>query len=743
MMLKKLLRTVVGFILTLVYRVEVSGMENYHKAGKRVLIVANHTSFLDPLLLWVFLPDDITFAINTGISQRWWLQPFLGLSHIFPMNPTQPMSLKALIHHFRDDTRTVIFPEGRITTTGGLMKIFDGTGMVADKTQAIVLPIRIYGGQFSHVSRLHKVFRLRLFPKITISILPPTRVLTPENLRGKVRRKFSGHLLADIMSEMMFSTSVFRQTIFQSLLDARTIHGGKHEIAEDMERKPLSYDTLITRAIVLGNALAKLTKEGENVGVFLPNSTKTLVTILALQLRGRIPAMLNYSTGSASMLAACRIGEVKTVLTSRQFLEKGKLSGEAEALTKQVQLVYLEDLALTITGQDKIKALWQCLTADCWYPKTAQNPDHPAVVLFTSGSEGTPKGVVLSHANVLANLKQLESRTDFTPLDVVLNFLPTFHSFGFSIGSMLPILTGMKVLFYPTPLHYAVIPEIAYEIRATVMFGTNTFLAAYAKKAHPYDFHSVRYVVAGAEKLQENTRAAWMEKFGVRIMEGYGATETAPVTSVNTNIYYKVGTVGRFMPGMEHKLEPIPGIKDAGQLHVKGPNIMLGYLLADNPGKLVPPESLYGKGWYNTGDIVHVDEEGYISIKGRSKRFAKVSGEMVSLTAVEQLAANAWPNALHAATNIPDARKGELVILLTTQKDATTQYLSAASPGVAAISLPKKILVVDSIPMLATGKVNYPGVSELVHSLVFEQDDSDQVDRKSDKFGEIYEDEDD
>ncbi len=743
-MLKKLLRTVVGFILALVYRVEITGMDNYKKAGKRVLIIANHTSFLDPLMLWVYLPDDITFAINTGISQRWWLQPFLGLSHIFPMNPTQPMSLKNLIHYFRDDdTRTVIFPEGRITTTGGLMKVFDGTGMVADKTQAVVLPIRIYGGQFTHFSRLHKVFRLRLFPKITINILPPTRVITPEYLRGKARRKFSGHLLADIMTEMMFTTSVFRQTIFQSLLDARTIHGGKHEIAEDLERKPLTYNTLMTRTIVLGNVIAKLTKESENVGVFLPNSTKTLVTILALQLHGRVPAMLNYSTGSAAMLSACRIGEVKTVLTSRQFLEKGRLADEAEALSKQVQLVYLEDIAQTITRKDKIKALWQCKTADNWYHKTAQHPDHPAVVLFTSGSEGTPKGVVLSHANVLANLKQLEARTDFTPLDVVLNFLPMFHSFGFTIGSMLPILTGMKVFFYPTPLHYAVIPEIAYEIRATVMFGTNTFLAAYAKKGHPYDFHTMRYVVAGAEKLQENTRVAWMDKFGVRIMEGYGATETAPVASVNTNIYYKAGTVGRFMPSMEYKLEPIPGIEGAGQLHVKGPNIMLGYLLADNPGKLVPPESTYGKGWYNTGDIVHVDEEGYISIRGRSKRFAKVSGEMVSLTAVEQLATNAWPNALHAATSIPDARKGEMVILLTTQKDATTHQLALASPGVAAISLPRKIMAVDSIPVLASGKINYPAVSDLVLNMAIEPDESDLEEAKSDKFGDIYEDVDD
>ena len=294
-----------------------------------------------------------------------------------------------------------------------------------------------------------------------------------------------------------------------------------------------------------------------------------------------------------------------------------------------------------------------------------------------------------------------------------------FHSFGFTVGTILPIISGMKTFFYPTPLHFSVIPEIAYEIHATIMFGTNTFFAAYAKKAHAYDFFNMRYVVAGAEKLQENTRQIWADKFGIRILEGYGATETSPITSVNTPMYYKAGSVGRFMPAMEYKLETIPGINDAGQLHVKGPNIMLGYLLADNPGVLVLPESIYGKGWHDTGDIVNVDNEGFISIRGRSKRFAKVGGEMVSLTAVEQLAINAWPDAHHAAISIVDAKKGEQIILVTTQKQAVISDLIAASPGISNISIPKKILIVDSIPVMATGKINYPAVLNLTNELKF------------------------
>jgi len=714
-----MLKIFLRWLLVLMYRVELTGLDNYMKAGNRVLIVVNHTSFLDPLLLGVFLPDNITFAINTQISQRWWLKPFLRLSHVFPMDPTHPLSLKDLIHHLEHDTKTVIFPEGRISVTGSLMKIYDGTGMVADKSKATILPIRISGAQYTHFSKLQRIVRLRLFPKITIHISTPTHISAPDNLKGKSRREYCGHLLADIMTKMMFDTSPYRQTIFSSLLESRKIHGGRHRITDDLDRNRLSYNNLITRSIVLGQAFKNMTELGDNVGIFLPNSSTTLITILGLQLYGRVPAMLNYSLGSVSVLSACQTAQIKIVLTSHRFITLGNLTDEAEQLSKQCVLIYLEDLAKNISAFNKLTALIESTTTAFWYNPKLVNPDSPAVVLFTSGSEGTPKGVVLSHANIIGNLKQLEACISFNAQDIVLNFLPMFHSFGFTVGTILPIISGMKTFFYPTPLHFSVIPEIAYEIHATIMFGTNTFFAAYAKKAHAYDFFNMRYVVAGAEKLQENTRQIWADKFGIRILEGYGATETSPITSVNTPMYYKAGSVGRFMPAMEYKLETIPGINDAGQLHVKGPNIMLGYLLADNPGVLVLPESIYGKGWHDTGDIVNVDNEGFISIRGRSKRFAKVGGEMVSLTAVEQLAINAWPDAHHAAISIVDAKKGEQIILVTTQKQAVISDLIAASPGISNISIPKKILIVDSIPVMATGKINYPAVLILTNELKF------------------------
>ena len=701
-MLKKSLRT----ILKLLYRVEVVGLENYYNAGNRVLIVANHCSFLDPPLLAAFLPDEITFAINTHIAGKWWMKPFLGLATVFLVDPTHPMSLKNLIHYLQHDTKVLIFPEGRITTTGSLMKIYDGTGMVADKSDAMILPIQITGAKYTPFSKLSGIARLRWFPKITLTILPPTHIQARKELSGKNRRKSSGHILADLMADMQFIASPTRQTIFASLLNARHIHGGKHFVAEDLERKPLSYDALITRTLIIGHALQKITQPNENVGVLLPNSSKTLCVLLGLQQQQRVPAMLNYSTGAAGMISACQTAQIKTVLSSRKFVELAHLQTDLDLLSEKVDVIYLEDLAETISTQDKLRGAWQSKTAQFWH-KNDVNPDNPAVILFTSGSEGTPKGVVLSHANILSNHQQVSARIDFNPQDVILNFLPMFHSFGFTVGTLLPVLNGMKTFFYPTPLHFSIIPEMAYETNATIMFGTNTFLAAYGKKAHPYDFYKLRYVVAGAEKLQDNTRELWAEKFGVRILEGYGATETAPVAAVNTPMDYKVGTVGRLLPHLESRIEPVEGIDDAGRLHLRGANIMLGYLLADNAGKLQPTESIYGAGWYDTGDIVHIDDDGFLSIRGRCKRFAKIGGEMVSLPFVEQLVMKAWEKGHHAVISLPDAKKGEKIILITTQKDATLRELASVSGGVSAINLPKKIMFIDAIPVMATGKTDY------------------------------------
>lgn len=722
-MMKRFLR----WILTALYKVDVKGLENLDRAGERVLIVANHTSFLDAVLLVAFLPGNLTFAVNTFIAQSKLLKPFLALAKIFPMDPTNPLSAKSLIRFLQQDNRAVIFPEGRITVTGSLMKIYDGTGLVADKSEAMVVPIRIDGAQYTPFSRLRGRLRLRWFPKISLTVLEPRQVSPAADIRGRARRKAAGKALADIMTEMMFATSNCRRTMFQALLDARAIHGGDHVIVEDIQRRPLTYNKLVTASLVLGKSMAEKTRAGEYVGVLLPSMTSTVVSFLGLHAYGRIPAMLNYTVGAKGMLSACETAQIRTVITSQRFIKAAKLEDAAQLLQDKVNLVYLEDLAAGISWWDKLKGWVQTRTALASYRRNggSMDADNPAVVLFTSGSEGVPKGVVLSHTNLLSNREQLAARVDFSAQDTILNALPLFHSFGLTAGTLLPLFSGLKTFFYPSPLHYRIVPEIAYDVNATVLFGTNTFLAGYARFAHPYDFYSVRYVFAGAEKLQEETRRVWAEKFGVRIFEGYGATETSPVLSANTPMENAIGSVGRLLPGIESQLEPVPGVNEGGRLYVRGPNIMLGYLLHDQPGQLVPAQCELGKGWYDTGDIVTIDDEGFIRIQGRAKRFAKIGGEMVSLTAVEELVAKVWPDVNHAVVALPDKAKGEQLVLLTEQSDAERSALLqwAKSEGVGEINVPKRILPLRQVPLLGTGKIDYVAAKTAAEAAFADQEE--------------------
>lgn len=706
------------WLLSRLYKVEVSGLEHFHQASEQVLIVANHTSFLDALLLWAFLPGELTFAINTHIAKRAWVRPLLLFARVFPMDPSDPLSSKALIRYLKGNRKAVIFPEGRITVTGSLMKIYDGPGMVADKAGARVLPVRIDGAQYTPFSRLRGRMRLRWFPAIRLNILPARSLSPPPEVEGRERRKYAARLLTDLMTEMIFATSNYRRTLFSALLDARHVHGGRHRVIEDIERRPLTYNQVLARSHILGEALAKRSAPGEYVGILLPNMTSTVTVLMGLAAYRRIPALLNYTLGAHGMATACETAQIKTVLTSRRFIEAAKLEEAAARLSQGVRLVYLEDLAQDISTGAKFK--WRLLApfAGLWYRRQGHtaSPDAPAVVLFTSGSEGTPKGVVLSHANLLANCAQLAARVDFNAQDIILNTLPLFHSFGLTAGTLLPLLSGMHAFLYPSPLHYRIVPEIAYEINATILFGTNTFLAGYARYAHPYDFYSVRYVFAGAEKLQKETQRLWARKFGLRIFEGYGTTETSPALATNTPMENEEGTVGRLLPGIEYQLEPVAGVEQGGRLFVRGPNIMRGYLLHDRPGELVPINSPLGAGWYDTGDIVTIDEDGYLRIRGRAKRFAKIGGEMVSLAAIEELAAACWPNAQHAAVAMADAKKGEQVILVTSQARAerTDLIAYAKRDGIGEISLPKIILARKALPLLGTGKIDYSSLGALV-----------------------------
>ncbi|MGF7052498.1 acyl-[acyl-carrier-protein]-phospholipid O-acyltransferase/long-chain-fatty-acid--[acyl-carrier-protein] ligase [Bosea sp. OAE752] len=516
------------------------------------------------------------------------------------------------------------------------------------------------------------------------------------------------------MAATTFDAAGARITIFRALLQAVVRHGKNRVALEDPERQPITYGRLVLGALVLGRKLAALTGERETVGVLLPNMQGMAVTLFALLAYGRVPAMLNFTAGVKNLRAAGELAQLKTIVTSRRFVERGELDNEIAALGEGRRVIYLEDIRKQVTSLDKAWGALQSLAPGLVHKRYEAAPDDPAVILFTSGTEGTPKGVVLSHANLVSNARQVFSHAAgaISERDVFMNPLPAFHSFGLTAGMLVPLLHGMKVVLYPSPLHYKQVPKLIGDMKATFLLATDTFLQGYARAADKDDLMSVRFVVAGAERVKPETKRMW-EPYGTTILEGYGCTECSPVLAVNTPQAIREGRVGQLLPGIEAKLEPVEGIHEGGRLTVRGPNVMAGYLDPQQPGKVVPPEG----GWHDTGDIV-VIEDGFVAIRGRAKRFAKLGGEMVSLAAVETMVAKLWPDQNHVVVGLPDPRKGEQLILVTEKADADRAALQEAAKqqGFPELWVPRAILVTQAIPVLGNGKIDYGATRELAAS---------------------------
>jgi acyl-[acyl-carrier-protein]-phospholipid O-acyltransferase / long-chain-fatty-acid--[acyl-carrier-protein] ligase len=705
---RRLARRVLRSVARVLFRVRVHG-----DAGKflneRTLIVANHESLIDGLLLAVFLPVQATFVVHTTVARNplnAWMLRFIP--HLL-VDSTSPLAMKIICKLVETGTPVVIFPEGRLTVTGSLMKVYDGAAFIAAKTGATIVPTRIDGAGRSYFGRLAGIYPLKLFPKITITVLQPRKIAMPDLPSSKERRRRAGETMRRILLEMQVVTQPPR-TLFQAFLEAKSTFGDGYKLVEDVRLEEESYGSLLRMSLGLSRLVAPMTKIDETVGVLMPNAAATLALLLGLSAARRVPAMLNYTAGVDGVNSACIAANIRKIVASRAFIEKARLEALVAGLSG-LEVIYLEDLKTRLSLLDK---LWIALAQR--FPKmaiVAQEPGDAAAVLFTSGSEGKPKGVVHSHISLLSNIAQIRSIADFTPLDKFMVALPLFHSFGLACGAIMPLVSGCKVFLYPSPLHYRIIPELVYDRNCTVLFGTSTFLANYGKYAHPYDFGRLRYVVAGAEKLSDEVRQAWLDKFGIRILEGYGVTECAPVIAVNVPMACRIGTVGHLVPCMEYSLEPITGIEQGGALHVKGPNVMKGYLLYDKPGVLQPPNSI-GAGWYATGDIVEIDRDDFVHIRGRVKRFAKIAGEMISLEVVERIAAQAAPGLMHAASSRPDSAKGEAIVLFTTDVSLRRERLSAAAKILQApeLAVPRDIRFVDEIPLLGTGKTDYLRLKE-------------------------------
>ncbi|MCI5044813.1 MAG: AMP-binding protein [Aquisalinus sp.] len=494
-----------------------------------------------------------------------------------------------------------------------------------------------------------------------------------------------------------------RTTVLARLLKTRSRVNKNTVAIEEADGNTVTYEKLLQGVFALGSAFRRHTAKGENVGVLMPTSAGGVIAFLACQVYGRVPAMLNFSAGTKNLFSAMRTGKIKTIITAHKFIELAELQDLVEELKTKAEIIYLEDLRENLTTVDKL-----CAVVGPIFPALVRrplDPEQPGVVLFTSGTEGEPKGVVLSQQNLVANVEQIKEHVELEPNDIIFNPLPIFHSYGLTAGALFPLLDGKKLVPYPSPLHVKIVPEVIHKTGATIIFATDTFLHRYLKSAREGALSSLRYAVCGAEHVKDETRALARSRFGFNVLEGYGMTEAAPVVAANQPGDIRPGTVGKLLPGIETRLEPVDGLTSGGRLFLRGPNVMKGYLKPDNPGVIVPLDD----GWHDSGDIVHIDGGGYMSIRGRVKRFAKLGGEMVSLAVVENCASVVWPDFLHAAVILPDPKKGEQIILMTECQDPDRSLLLswAQSHGVPELAVPRKILSVDDIPTLGSGKVDY------------------------------------
>jgi len=700
--------------LKAIFRFDNSDLANANHIDGPIIYAISEQSRLDPALYLASLPSETLHVLDPASANFWPTNWFRELARTVVFDKEKMIANRRLLRQLKGNGRIAVYFPAGVEPDQKTFRLYRAVTLLARKSGARIIPIYTEGARFlpSSFTPAAKAPRQRFAP-LKAHALPAMDMAAIIEKRG---RDFSSpsNALFDRMAQSRLEATDFSVGMFKAMLNAARTYGPGRIIVEDTVTGSLTYKRVMIGARVLGKRFAEMSKPGEAMGVLLPNANGAIVTFFALQSAGRVAAMLNYTAGPSNVVSAVNTACINTVLSSKAFIEKADLQDVVQALEANgTKIVWLDELRETITTLEKISAavLWK-------RPLVQVKAEDPAVILYTSGSEGSPKGVVLSHRNLHVNAAQSEARVDISVEDCLFNVLPVFHSFGLTGGTILPLFYGVRLFLYPSPLHYKLIPTVAAKVKPTIMFGTDTFLNGYARTAKDSDFNSLRFVVAGAEAVKPDTARTYMERFGCWILEGFGMTEASPVVAVNTTTHNKRGTVGRILPGIEVRLEPVEGIDDGGRLWVRGPNVMLGYMKADRPGVLQP----IGDSWHDSGDIVHIDKNGYMAIRGRAKRFAKIAGEMVSLGAVEMLVKAHWPEADHAAVSIPDRRKGERIVLATTTPEPDKKSLVEFSKkkGMTELMVPQDFLKVEEVPVLGSGKTDYVMTKKLVEEQMVE-----------------------
>ena len=721
-----LLRLLLWIATHTLYRIHLQGRDHVPAKGG-ALLVPNHVSMVDAVLLIASIDRPIRFLMFKGSYDHPLVKPFAKIMGVIPISsqlrPREMIqSLRTATQALKDGELVCIFPEGQMTRIGQMLPFRRGMERIVKGVDVPIIPVNLGGVwgsifSFERGKFLWKVPRRIPYP-VTVTFGRPMPATTgAQEVRQAVQ---------ELSAEAYQFRKRYMRTLHRSFVQTARRHPFRFAMADGRTPK-VTFGKALTGTIFLARRLRPVWRDQKMVGILLPPSVPGALINLAALMMGKVPVNLNY-TASNEILASCaRQCELKSVITSKAFLERVHLEVPGPA-------ILLEDLAAQPGALERLIAgLISWLLPVRFVEKAVgasrkTGLDDIATIIFSSGSTGDPKGVVLTHYNVASNVEQLNQVFMLGSNDKILGILPFFHSFGFTGTLCLPTTIGMGVVFHPSPLESRAIGALVSQYGVTFLLATPTFLQAYIRRCEPEDFGSLQYVMAGAEKLPERTSIAFEDRFGVRPLEGYGCTECSPAVTVNTRDFRaaqfrqvgaKRGSIGHPLPGISVRIvnpetfDPLP-LGETGLLLVRGPNVMQGYL--NRPEKTA---EVLRDGWYNTGDIAAVDEEGFIRITDRMSRFSKIGGEMVPHIKVEDKLheLSGATEQTFAVTAVPDEKKGERLIVLHTLADDKLDACLAllAKSDLPALWKPRgdQFVHVDSLPYLGTGKLDLRRLKEI------------------------------
>ncbi|MFM2478929.1 acyl-[ACP]--phospholipid O-acyltransferase [Celerinatantimonas sp. MCCC 1A17872] len=727
-----LLKTLVSALLGRKYRLKVLGLKNLQQDQQGILLLGNHISWLDWAMIQMACPRHIHFVMDRSIYQRWYCKWFFDLYKVIPISGTQSRDAMTQISELLNQGEVVcLFPEGAISHLGQLGEFKRGYEKACENASGVIIPFYLrglWGSTFSRSSeKLTKLRSQGLKRDVVIAFGQPLSIQTK----------------ADELKQHVFDLSVSTWNEYADTLEPIAqswIQTAKAKPTDwalvDSKGEPQSHQRLLTMSALMHRQIKRL--PGQNLALLVPTSVPGLVANMAGLMAGKTIVNINYTSAKSAQMNALEQAQIQSVVTSRMFIKKLQKRGvDCEQLLADKEVLYLEDFAKNVR---KSSAFMTALMAKIlptsalkllWCPPVSL--DDSAAILFSSGSEGAPKGVMLSHRNIMANMRQVSDVLNVQSQDRVMATLPLFHAFGLTVTGLMPMIEGIPAVCHPDPTDGLNIAKAITKYQATIMCATSTFLRLYIRnrRIHPLMLQSLRAVVSGAEKLDPQVRNEFAQRFGKTVLEGYGTTETTPVASVNLPGYIdpetaqvqeaaRQGSVGMALPGTTFRivepntLEPLSTGED-GLILIGGAQIMKGYL--NNPEKTAEViVELDGLRWYKTGDKGHLDEDGYLHIVDRYSRFAKLAGEMVSLGAIEQQVKTIMnePYLGIIAVNLPDEKKGEKVVLLTTSEMTPEQFRAQLiEHKMPALMVPSEIIQVDELPILGSGKVDFKAAKQL------------------------------